>query len=91
MRTVITDNDAEYGPLFSTSNCRLVHDTAHNLAINNDQPSVVGGQVVCRWTDSGVAFGIRLLLLVTPRFDVHFHLGLFVGLHEDIEDLLARP
>lgn len=91
MWPVITHDNTEYRFLLPTAYRRLVHDTAHDLAIDNDQPAIVGREIwywVHVWR---VVTSIGLLLLVTLRLDVHEHLRLFVWADEDVEYLLPGP
>lgn len=82
--SVIPLNDSEDRLLVAISNRGLVHDSAHDFRVLNDEVAIVGAHI------EGLSRPGLLVRLVLA-LEVDEDLGLLVGAHEDVEDLLAGP
>lgn len=69
----------------------LVHDSAHNLTVDDYQPAVVGREIRGQVLDSWVVSRIWLLFLVALAFYVDHYVRVAIRTHKEVEYLFARP
>jgi hypothetical protein len=92
MRTMISENDTENRLLFAATDSIFIHHPTHDLTVDDDKPSIVGREIGGRFLDAWVSYHLSLLVpSVTFRLDVDKDLRLFVGSHQNVEDLFSGP
>ena len=91
VRSVIPLNDSKDTPLVSISDRTLVHQSAHDLRVLNDEVSIVrrhiGRMRLIRIVGENDEFVESLVL----AFEIDEDFRILVGSHENVEDLLSGP
>ena len=91
VRSVIPLNDSKDTPLVSISDRTLVHQSAHDLRVLNDEVSIVrrhiGRMRLIRIVGENDEFVESLVL----AFEIDEDFRILVRSHEDVEDLLSGP
>lgn len=89
MWTVIAQYHSEYRLLLAASDSRLIHNSAHDFAVDDDKPPVVGREIR-KWFH-GITIWPRIVHSIALRLDVDENLRFFIGSHEDVENLFPSP
>lgn len=91
MRAIVTHDHTEYRFLLPTTHRRFVHRAAHNFAIDNNEPSIIRGEIRGRIHACGVVLRFGFFPLVTLGLNIDEDLRLLVRPHEHVKNLFACP